>query len=208
MGVLSASTCLSRYEVIGEYPEEGFWEWFNERLMKYAFREIEEEPIEQSIGWVSIENGYDSEFAYQSYNKGEYAIFSMRIDKRTIPSALLKKYVELAFCKRLKESNRNYLVAAEKRDIKAAVNGMLLCKMLPVPSIYDVCWRMSDNLVWLTSLSSRVQDNMVELFKRSFDLQLRPLIPYVLATRILNNDMAVQELSDLVPTVFNMPGGK
>jgi len=174
--------------------------------MKYTFREIEEEAVDQGIGWVSIENGYDSEFSYQSYNKGEYAIFSMRIDKRTIPSSLLKKYVELAFRKRLKESNRSYLAAAEKRDIKAAVSGMLLRKILPVPSIYDVCWRMSDNIVWLTSLSTKVQDNMVELFKRSFDLQLRPLIPYVLADRILNNDVAVHELSNLVPTIFSVLG--
>ena len=91
MGLLSNSGTFVRFAVEGEMPEN-FWEFAAERIASNAFKDIDDNFEEYSIGWVSVMNMFDSEFSYASHAIGDYIVLSMRIDERKVPSAVLKKF--------------------------------------------------------------------------------------------------------------------
>ena len=83
MGLLSRSTTFVRYEVEGNLPEN-FWDFAAQRISEFSFRDIDDTFDEYSIGWVSIENMFDSSFAYGAYAVGDYIVLSLRIDERKV----------------------------------------------------------------------------------------------------------------------------
>ena len=90
MGLLSNSGSFVRFSVEGEMPSS-FWDFAAERIVRKAFRDIDDSYEEYSIGWVSVMNMFDSEFAYASYAAGDYIALTMRIDERKVAPAELKK---------------------------------------------------------------------------------------------------------------------
>ena len=61
--------------------------------------------------------------------------------------------------------------------IKNKVKLELLSRLDPVPSFYDVCWALGQNTVYFSSLSDKVADDFVDLFKKTFSLSLTRLLP-------------------------------
>ena len=55
------------------------------KIQQFAFRELNEESIEESsLGWVNAENPLEnSDFQYCS--KGEYVVLGIRLDTRRVP---------------------------------------------------------------------------------------------------------------------------
>ena len=91
MGLLSSSANFVRYSVHGELPAN-FWDFAAERIAAFSFRDIDDNFEERSIGWVAVNNMFDSEFAYASYAAGDYIVLSLRIDERKVSPAVLKKF--------------------------------------------------------------------------------------------------------------------
>ena len=61
--------------------------------------------------------------------------------------------------------------------IKDKVKLELLTKLDAIPSFYDVCWAVGKNTIYFSSLSDKVADDFVDLFKKSFSLNLRRFLP-------------------------------
>ena len=54
----------------------------------------------------------------------------------------------------------------------------LLGKTLPVPSFFEICWSVPDNTLTFCSLSDKVVEELQELFRESFQLDLCPFVPW------------------------------
>jgi len=169
MGVLKGSATFTRYRVVGDMPVD-FRNFFDKQIKLHAFREISTGLEEKSLGWTSIENVLDRNFEYANYSLGNYAIFSLRIDRKTVPPALLKLKVLEAEKKYIEENNLKKIYREQRAEIRDAVRRELLGKAPPVPSFYEVCWALSQGWLILGTLSPKVFDDFEDLFKRSFNL--------------------------------------
>ena len=122
MGLLSRTSTFVRYSVEGQLPDN-FWDFAAERIAQFAFRDIDDTFDEYSIGWVAVDNMFDSAFAHASYAVGDQIVLSMRIDERKVSKTLLKKFT-LKEEERLKKErqvpslNRNQRVQI-KEDVQA-----------------------------------------------------------------------------------------
>ena len=177
MGFLTGTCTFTKYRVEGDEPIS-FREFVDERLKRFAFHELEGATDEKTTGWVGLGNVLDTEFRNAFYSVGDYLAFSMRIDRRSVPAALQKKHVLEAEEKARTMTGRRYLGKQEKTEIKDRVHAVLMSKVMAVPALFDVCWCVSEKWLLLASLALKVREDFENLFKRSFELEPVPFLPW------------------------------
>lgn len=200
MGLLSSSGTFVRFAVEGEMPEN-FWEFAAERIAANAFKDIDDNYEEYSIGWVSIMNMFDSQFAFASHAVGDYIVLSMRTDERKVPSAVLKKFCLKEEERVKKEKQVPKLSRGNRLEIKENIKLMLTKKASPIPAVYDLCWNLANNTVLFFSTSATVHAALEDLFKETFGLHLVLQVPYLAATHLIQPDQ-VPALEAMEASIF------
>lgn len=203
MGFASSSASFTRFRILDPVTDELIRQ-VPGRLRKHAFVDIDELPEMQSQGWVSFEDFLDAEWNEAPPQKGDYLVFSLRVDKRKIPAGVIRKQVALALRQEkeeLRARNKTFISRERKKEIKEQVLLRLRQRFLPVPGEFNVIWLLEKNEVWFASTQSGMIDLFMEEFLQTFDLRLDQLTPYTLAVTMLDED-ALLRLDRLETTQF------
>lgn len=203
MGLLSTSVSITRFKVQGKL-EQPVMENLLAGLKKNAIREIDGDPADKAVGWTSFERPYQPDFESDSLSIGTHWIFSLRIDKKKIPSKIVQKICAQETLKKLKESGRDFLPRSEKKHLRENVLQALSLRIPATPHIYDLIWNHEDGRVFFFSNLKEANQELETLFAKSFQLTLIRLFPFTLAD--LNAGLGAAErdvLSKLTPTRFN-----
>ncbi len=202
MGLLSSTVSVSRYKVKGELKEAVLENVYN-GLTKNVIREIDDNPVEKSVGWTSLDSPYAPDFEGSSFVIGTLFAFSMRIDKKSIPSKIIQKQYTISMAKQLKKTGREYLSRNEKKLLKEAVTNALCLRIPATPNIYDLVWNMEESWLWFFSNQKAANEDLETLFAKSFNLSLIRLFPYTAADSLADlSDANKDVLSKLSPTEF------
>jgi DNA recombination-dependent growth factor C len=180
MGLLSSTISLTRYKVEGTVTKPVL-ETIAAGLKKHSISEIDDDVSEKSVGWTSFNQPFSPNFDGSSFAIEPYLIFSLRIDKKSIPAKLIKKHTAIEQTKRLAESGRAYLSKEEKAMVKDYVTQMLSLKVPSTPSVYDLVWNLEEKWLWFFTNMKNANEELETLFKNSFDLTLIRLFPYTMA---------------------------
>ncbi len=180
MGLQSSSISLTRYAVDGRL-DEPVLETIAKRLKENAISEIDDEESEKAVGWTSFENPFRPRFEGSSFSIGTYLVFGLRIDKKSIPSKIIKKHLADAIAKRLAETERDSLSRSEKQSIKEEVMDRLSRRIPATPNVYDVMWDYEGAALWFFSTQKAACEDLETLFTRTFKLNLIRLFPYTIA---------------------------
>ena len=161
MGLMANSVSIYQYEVSGEITASDKRLWVQECLGKNHFEPIENSSEGESIGWVHFDEPMNSDFAvFSSFSFEQYFIFTLRKDTRRVPASLLKNLVEKECVEWLKERPKLAKVPFQrKREIRENIQAALLAKALPEPSMVDVLWDSSKNIVTIASISTKVLED-------------------------------------------------
>lgn len=203
MSILSASLGLTRYRIIEEVPQELLSE-IPEKLQQFCFVDIDATADERSFGWTNIDDMLDMNWTQSPPEKAEYFTFSLRLDTRRIPPAVLKKHNTIALNKELahnKEQGKNFVSRDRKKEIKEQVTLRLRARTFPIPASFDVIWNPSVNRVYLTTTNAKVRALFEDYFALTFELHLEPLTPFFQAMEVMGED-AAPKLENLEPTIF------
>ncbi len=177
MGLSKGTLTFTRYRVAGKLPDK-FPDFIDRQIKLFAFRELSPGSDEKSLGWTSFDNILDTDFEYANYSLADYIAFSLRIDRRTVPPALLQLSVLKAEKEFLEEKGLKKLYKGQREDIRETVKLGLLNRAHPVPSFHEICWSATGEWLLFGSLSEKANDDFKELFKRSFDLTLTHFMPW------------------------------
>lgn len=180
MSLLSNSVSITRYQVQGQL-ESPVLETAADGLTKNAISEIDDPSSEKAVGWTSIEKPYQPDFGGSAFVYGNYLIFSLRIDRKTVPPKLVKKHMVIESNRWLTESGRPYLSRSEKERIRDQVMDRLYARVPATPNIYDIVWNYEDTRLWFFSNLKGSNEELETLFLRSFGLTLIRMIPYTAA---------------------------
>jgi DNA recombination-dependent growth factor C len=180
MGLLSPSVSITRYQVQGRI-DDPVLEHIAISLKKYAISEIDNDAAEKSCGWTSFEQPYNPDFEGSSYNFGTYLVFSLRIDKKSIPSKILKKHYAIEETKRLAESGRQFISRNEKKLVKEQILHFLSMRIPATPNIYDIVWNYEEGKLWFFTNLKAANEELETLFTESFKLSLIRYFPYTAA---------------------------
>ena len=134
---------------------------------------------------------------------GRSFVFSLRIDKKTVPTKLLHKYFMLASAERLAKTGQRYLSRNEKQVLKEQVANQLIQRMPATPNVYDLIWNPEESTaMFFTNLKS-ANEELETLFIRSFGVSLIRLFPYTAAELMSGlSDSDRDVLQALKPTDF------
>jgi len=200
MGMLSRTATFVRYSVEGELPEN-FWEFAAERIAQFSFRDIDDTFEEYSIGWVAVDNMFDSSFAHASYAAGDQIVLALRIDERKVSNTLLKKFSLKEEERIKKEHNAPRLSRGHRQQIREDVRLQLIKKALPLPSIYELAWNLGDNTLLFFSTSAKAQSVLEDFFKECFGLTIMLQVPYLVGANLLAPEEQ-ERLKELRPEIL------
>jgi recombination associated protein RdgC len=139
MGFLSATLSMSRYHIQNTFENEPM-EQVRNGLIKNAIPKLESEYEEISAGWTPFESPFLPDFEKFSFVFGNYFLFSLRIDKKSIPAKLVQKQMAIEIEKKKEKSGRDFISKNEISEIKEMVMDVLMHKMPSIPNVYDVLW--------------------------------------------------------------------
>ncbi len=200
MGILSSSAAITRYRVEGEIETHAL-ESIEAGLRRYTITEIDGEDTERSMGWTSFGRPFAPDFTDSAHVVGAYLVFCLRMDKKSIPAAIVKKHVLAAESAKLADTGREHLSKNERQEIKEAVIARLSRRIPAAPSVYDLIWNLEEKWLWFFTNQKAANEALETLFSKSFTLQLVRLFPYTIAEG--GADLTPEErdrLPELTPT--------
>ena len=202
MSFLSSSISITRYKVEG-ILKAPVLETVAAGLKKNAISEIDNQSSEKAVGWTSFKKPYQPDFSGSDFVYGNFLVFSLRIDKKSIPPKVVKKYFMIESTRHLADSGRQQLSRSENQIIRDQVIERLNLKVPATPHVYDLIWNYEDSVLWFFSNLKASNEELETLFLRSFDLRLIRMIPYTAAH--LASDLTAAEkdiLIEISPTKF------
>lgn len=203
MSFIKTSTSFTRFRITEAVPQQ-LWSEIADRLKQHAFRDIDETSEERSLGWTSFEDMLDTQWRNSPPQKGAYLVFSLRLDTRRVPPAVLKKHTAIALKAeeaRNREQGKKYVSRERKKELRENVDMKLRMRFLPIPAEFNVVWNTQDNTVFFASTQPKMIEAFQEHFSRTFNLDLDQLTPYGLAVKILG-EAGLAKLDHLEPTQF------
>ncbi|MBU4258331.1 MAG: recombination-associated protein RdgC [Desulfobacteraceae bacterium] len=202
MSILSSSVSVTRYIVKGKLEKPVLEKIYN-GLTQNSIKDIDDDHPEKIVGWTSFENPYVPDFEGSSFVIGSYMVFSMRLDRKSIPSKVIQKHYAIEMARQLKESGRKYLSRNEKKSIKDHVIDVLSLRIPATPNIYDLIWNVEESWLWFFSNLKAANEELETLFLKSFNLSLIRLFPYTTADLMSGlSDKDRDLLLNLSPTKF------
>jgi hypothetical protein len=200
MGLRNGTASFVRFSVEGNLPEN-LWDYIAERVALFSFKDIDDSYDENSIGWVSVANMFDSEFRYASYASGNYVTLSLRFDERKVSPVILKKFV-LKEEERIKREKQIPKIGRTLRvEIRERIRSEMIKKANPLPAVYDLSWNVSDSTLLFFTTNQKAHSLLEDYFKKTFNLTLIQQIPYITAENLLDKN-GVKMLASLSPVVF------
>ncbi|MDR2076560.1 MAG: recombination-associated protein RdgC [Desulfovibrio sp.] len=201
MSFTKGSTTFTRYRILDPVPPS-LWGEVPDRLRRFAFQDIDDLPEERSFGWTSFDDMLDTLWRERPAERGIYLVFSLRLDTRRVPPAVIKKHLALALRQEeaaMRDLGKKFISRERRKELKEQVLLRLRGRFLPVPAQFEVVWNTASSLLYFTSIQQKMRDLFEELFVRTFDLHLSPLTPHELALTLLSDPAP---LDILEPTHF------
>lgn len=193
MSLLSSLISITRYRVEGRVKTPVL-DTVAAGLKKNAISEIDDQSEEKAVGWTSFKRPYQPDFSGSDFVYGNYLVFSLRIDRKSIPPKVVKKYFMIESARRLAGSGRQHLSRSEKQIIKDQVIERLNIKVPATPHLYELIWNYEDSVLWFFSNLKASNEELETLFLRSFDLRLIRIFPYTAAHLASDLTMAEKDI--------------
>ncbi|MDJ0669349.1 MAG: recombination-associated protein RdgC [Desulfobacterales bacterium] len=202
MGLLSSSVSITQYRVEGRLPDP-VMSTVREALKKNTIGEIDDDTCEQMVGWTTFEDPFTPDFESAAIVIDTTFLFSLRIDKKSIPTKVVQKHFNQEMTRRLADSQRDFLSRSEKKLLKEQVVNVLSTRIPATPNTYDLAWDYEDGRLWFFSNLKSANEALETLFTQSFNLSLIRLFPYTAAE--YDPELTATErdnLNQLQPTLF------
>ncbi len=180
MSLLSSAVSIARYRVNGKLDDPQT-ETVYLGLRKNMLPDTDDVESSQSAGWTSFQDPFTPSFEGSSFVYGNYFVFSLRIDKKSIPSKLVQKYMAIEIAKKCQASGREFLSKNEKKMIRENVINLLGLRIPATPNIYNVVWNYEASQLWFFSHLKGPNEELETLFKISFGLVLTRIFPFTFA---------------------------
>lgn len=178
MGLLTSTSSFLRYKIENESQDISL-ENLRQALKDNRFPEIADSEMSEAIsGWTSFENPYDPNFDEDHIMYGDNIVFSLRLDKKTIPKKIIEKHLAIESKKIMQQSGNDYLSKNELRKLKEEIMLKLSLLIPSTPNIYDVLWLPQKQEVYFFTTQKSINEIFETLFRQTFSLPLIRLFPY------------------------------
>lgn len=184
MPALTGQLSYARFFVEEKLPRD-FLDASHEAIVHRAMQPLDANaPESERSGWCVLGDPLETTMPRERVYLDGYLNLGFRTDKWAIPGPLLKTKLREAELKYLDKKGRERLGKREKAEIKEVVVRELRKKLVPVTRAIDLTWSLEEGVVRFFSHSDRPTQEMLELFKATFGIELVAESPFTLGRRI------------------------
>ncbi len=178
MGFLKGRLTFRRYRVVDPLPDD-FRDRFEQAFTDHAFREKSTiSKGEETVGWVRADNLLETDFSNRDkWLYTHYVMAGMRIDKKTLPTPLVRAMIEKRIEAWCEEHGRANAPSSVRSDIRLNIENDLLARTLPTVKVVPFCWNLPEGWVLFENTSDRINDRFRTLVRNSFGIALEPFSP-------------------------------
>ena len=210
MGFSSGSVSMRRFVVSGDLPktvDEALLEALNRHKLSPS---ADDAPAEIEYGWCGGRHVLDNQFDFERNVFSDAVAFALRVDTNRVPAELRLAYKMMEeeaiaaanppgfISKKQKKSVRETL--AQKMDEEIRSGKFRRSRITPV------LWDLPGEAVY-SPASPTAGEKLMELFERSFGLELQPLSAGSLAQKMLESRGRRRDYEDFRPTRFVLGDG-
>ncbi len=141
-------------------------------IVSMAFKPLDPTDVRDEIsGWVDPFWSFDGEL-FSNLLFRDYFLFAMRTDKYSFSGSQIRPYFEEAKFEFMQTNKLEHVSAQQQKEIKESVLRRMKIRNLPKTTIVEAAWNQQTNRVYLFSQSSKVMNTFIDLFQRTFELEL------------------------------------
>lgn len=160
-------------------------------------------PDKIEFGWISPRHLFDTPITEEKITLGRFVLLGMRMDRISIPGAVLKSYVRVEEEAAIEASGREFLSKSERAqcrekaklraDKEAAAGGFR--RMAAYPVLVD----FKNRLLLFGNTGPTANEKLGVLFKSTFEASIERGTAARLAHRLLGDDGAARGLETIEP---------
>ena len=147
-------------------------------LRSYAFRERELQNTEPVFGWCSANSVIETSF--EDINDcilDRYVLFSLRQDRKRIPTKLFKALLQQRVKAWCEENGRQRCPSSTRGEIKELLEFEMVQKADTDVKAWDVLWNTEQGWVLFDSSAQGTNERFTKLFFETFGVVLRSVTP-------------------------------
>lgn len=211
MGFASGSVSFRRFAVVGKKKdmpktiEQDLLDKVAEHLMKPAEFGV---PEEVEYGWSGGRHIYDAQVTFDRNVFNDALTFALRIDTNRIPGDVVRAHEAIEEDAVAKANPSGFITKQQKKAVKELVKSKLEEELrsgkFRRSKLVPLLWDVPGQTVYC-SAGGATMEKLLEIFERSFGLELHPLSSGSMALRILEDKGKRREYEDSRPTRF-VPG--
>jgi hypothetical protein len=204
MGFSSGTVSFRRFAVIGASPKSIDQDLLD-KLEANALRENDISAVEEDYGWSGGRHVLDGAFNFENNVFADAIHVALRIDTNKVPAELKKAYQIMEEEAAAQSNPSGFISRNQKRDAREIARRRIeedvrsgkfrRSKLLPV------LWDVPGATVYC-SASAAAAEKLMELFQRTFELELAPMSAGASALRLLEPRGKRRDYEDLRPTRF------
>jgi hypothetical protein len=207
MGFASGSISFRRFAVMGDSPKV-IEQSMLDALSEHALRVGEVgAPEEIEYGWSGGRHILDGTFSFDHNVFGDALIFGLRIDTNRVPGELKKAYQLMEEEAQAAQNPSGFISKNQKRDAKEItarkIEDDLRSGQFRRSKLIQVLWDLPSQTVYC-SASASTEEILLEIFERTFKLNLLPVSAGTLALQTMEPKGKRRDYEDLRPTRFVM----
>lgn len=205
MGFASGSVTFRRFKVVGKHPsaiDQSILDKLHEFRLQLGEYSV---PEEVEYGWCGARHILDSSFSFEHNVFGDALFFGLRVDTNRVPASLKKAY-QLMEEQAVAASNPSgFISKTQKRDVKEIVRQKVEDELkdgkFRRSKLVPILWDFSAAMLYCAA-AGPTQEKLLEIFPRTFDLELEPVSAGTLGLDVLEGIGRRRDYEDTHPTRF------
>jgi len=205
MGFDSGSISFLKYAVVGQSPkmaDEDLLKKLEDNALKPSDMGL---PVDVEYGWAGPRHVMDQSFDFEHCVFNDCVYFAMRIDTSKIPSEMKHAWSVIEEEAAAKGNPSGFISKQQKKLVKDSVERKmdeeLRSGRYRRSKLVPLLWDVPAGIVYGPS-SISVREKLMELFNRTFDLELHALTSGNVGIRELERRGKRREYEDFLPTRF------
>ena len=200
---------MRRFAVSGDAPKS-VDQGLLDALQKHKLVPSDDAPAEVEYGWSGGRHVLDGVFDFERNVFNDALNFALRVDTNRVPAELRQAYKMMEEEAMAAANPSGFISKKQKKSVKDTVTqqieGELRSGKFRRSKLTPVFWDLISEAVY-SPASPTAGEKLMELFERSFGLELQPLSAGSLAQKILESRGRRRDYEDLRPTRFVMGDG-
>jgi hypothetical protein len=205
VGFDSGPISFQRYAVVGQSPKLAD-EAVLARFAEHAFRATDiGVPEEVEYGWAGPRHALDDGFGFEHCVFNDCVHVALRVDTNKVPAELKRAFQSIEEAAVAAGNPSGFISKQQKRDVKdqlaRKLDSELRSGKYRRTKLHHVLWDVPAGILYAPA-SPSVREKLMELFSRTFALDLQPLTSGTIALRTAEANGQRRAYEDFAPTRF------